>query len=74
MLTHNSQAPRSSSRSLRLPPDADEAVRAPSPDLAETEEVWLGELGGYIRETQDRQRAVEHFYQANISVRGTLSL
>ena len=27
MLTHYSQAPRSISRSLRLPPDADEAVR-----------------------------------------------
>lgn len=46
----------------------DEELRLASSDLEDCEEVWIGELGDYMLETQKRQNQVADWFEASIVV------
>ena len=50
----------------------EEDKRLVSSDLSDCEEVWLGELGNYMLETQKRKRLVEEYFAQSAVVSGPL--
>lgn len=39
-----------------------------SSDLSDCEEIYMGELGMYMLETQKRKRTVEHYFEQTMLV------
>jgi chromatin-remodeling ATPase INO80 len=58
--------PESANEGRRLP--TVEELRLASSDLEDCEEVWIGELGEYMLETQKRQKQVEVWFEASVLV------
>ena len=50
----------------------DEEMRLASSDLEDCEEVWFGELGDYMLETQKRQNQVADWFEASIVVSASI--
>lgn len=51
----------------------DEELRLASSDLEDCEEVWIGELGDYMLETQKRQNQVADWFEASIVDRNSMT-
>lgn len=53
---------------LRPSTPTEEERRLASSDLSDCEEIYMGELGLYMLETQKRKRTVEHYFEQTMLV------
>lgn len=53
---------------LRASTPTEEDRRLVSSDLSDCEEIYMGELGLYMLETQKRKRTVEHYFEQTMLV------